>query len=81
MITELRSPIPMLTPKGPGMCLLVIDYGPEHDLIWVVALRDPPHAGEIWAYPNALVRVTENVTLGRSFVNTKPQEDTHERRT
>jgi hypothetical protein len=65
MLLQLNPPIPLRTPKGPGQAHLVIDYGPEHDLVWVVIIDDPAHAGEVWSYGNRLVRGLANVTLGR----------------
>ena len=47
------------------MAVLVIDYGPDHDLWWTVILTKGEHAGEIWTYPNPDVRGVENITLGR----------------
>lgn len=62
---ELRTPIPMTVEgKGPGQAIAVIDYGPEHHLIWVVALDD---SGEIWSSPNPKVRMQANWTMGRSM--------------
>lgn len=49
--------------KGDGYAFAVIDYGQEHNLIWVTALD---HDGEIWCAPNPKVRVKGNWTMGRS---------------
>ena len=49
--------------KGNGSAIAVIDYGEEHNLIWVVALDD---SGEIWCSPNPKVRLRTNWTMGRS---------------
>ena len=48
--------------KGNGYAFAVIDYGEEHNLIWVVALDD---SGEIWCSPNPKVRMRNNWTMGR----------------
>ena len=62
--TQLASPIPVLVlEKGSGLAFAVIDYGPEHNLIWVTALDD---SGEIWCAPNPKVRFQANWTMGRS---------------
>lgn len=62
--TQLASPIPVLVlEKGRGMAFAVIDYGPEHNLIWVTALDN---SGEIWCAPNPKVRFQANWTMGRS---------------
>ena len=61
--TQLQTPIPMTVEgKGSGQAVAVIDYGPEHHLIWVVALDD---SGEIWSAPNPKVRMQSNWTMGR----------------
>ena len=39
MFTQLNPPLPVLvTDKGAGLAFAVIDYGVEHNLIWVTAL-------------------------------------------
>lgn len=62
MIVQLNPPIPVGTPKGPGMAHLVIDYGVEHNLMWVVFIDA---TGECWTYPNMDIRAQKNITLGR----------------
>jgi hypothetical protein len=62
MMLQLDPTIPMMTPKGPGYALFVVDYSQEHHLMWVVALDD---GGEIWMFENPQVRVQSNFTLGR----------------
>lgn len=49
--------------KGDGYALAVIDYGQEHNLIWVTAISD---TGEIWCAPNSHVRMQPNWTMGRA---------------
>lgn len=73
---QLNPPIPLKTPKGEGLAVLVIDYGPDHDLWWTVILSKGEHAGEIWTYPNPKVRGVENVTLGR-FPEQEAKEPRH----
>ena len=61
--TQLQTPMPVFVlDKGKGMAIAVIDYGPEHNLIWVTAIDD---TGEIWCAPNAQVRMQANWTMGR----------------
>lgn len=61
--TQLTSPLPVFViGKGKGTAMAVIDYGPEHNLIWVTAIDD---SGEIWCAPNSLVRMQANWTSGR----------------
>ncbi len=63
MFTQLQVPIPVhVSDKGAGLAFAVIDYGVEHNLIWVTALDD---GGEIWCAPNPKVRVADNWTVGR----------------
>lgn len=61
--TQLQTPMPVFVlDKGKGMAIAVIDYGPEHNLIWVTAVDD---TGEIWCAPNSQVRMQANWTMGR----------------
>lgn len=46
-----------------------IDYGPEHHLIWVVALDD---GGRCWQVQNPFVSLQWNQTMGRR--NPKPAD-------
>src|SRR5688572_8472374 len=62
MMLQLDPTVPMMTPKGSGYALFVVDYSQEHHLMWVVALDD---GGEIWMFENPEVRVQSNFTLGR----------------
>ena len=63
MFTQLNPPIPLdVIGKGSGYALAVIDYGQEHNLIWVTALNG---SGEVWCAPNPSVRFTKNWTMGR----------------
>ncbi|MEH6791677.1 hypothetical protein [Parasphingorhabdus sp.] len=45
------------------MAFAVIDYGTEHNLLWVTAIDA---TGEIWCAPNPKVRMQSNWSLGRS---------------
>lgn len=60
--TQLNPQIPLMTEKGSGQAVAVIDYSEEHDLIWVVILDEN---GEIWAVPNGKVRGITNYTMQR----------------
>jgi hypothetical protein len=61
---QLETPIPVhVLDKGAGFAIAVIDYGQEHNLIWVTALND---TGEIWCAPNPRVRLQANWTMGRA---------------
>lgn len=62
--TQLDPPLPVdIQGKGKGFAFAVIDYGQEHNLIWVTGLSD---SGEIWCAPNPLVRLQGNWTMGRA---------------
>jgi len=61
-LLQLNPTIPLDTPKGSGQALLVIDYGPEHHLLWVVAIDE---TREIWTWANPEVRARVNPTMGR----------------
>ncbi len=64
MFTQLDPPIPLhVLGKGDGYALGVIDYGQEHNLIWVTAISK---SGEIWCAPNPEVRMQTNWTMGRA---------------
>jgi hypothetical protein len=61
--TQLDPPLPVhVLDKGAGFAFAVIDYGQEHNLIWVTAIND---TGEIWCAPNPRVRMQANWTMGR----------------
>jgi hypothetical protein len=61
--TQLNPPLPLtVLDKGKGFAVGVIDYGQEHNLIWVTALDE---SGEIWCAPNPMVRFQSNWTMGR----------------
>ncbi len=63
MFTQLNPPIPLhIIGKGDGHALAVIDYGQEHNLIWVTAIDE---TGEIWCSPNPEVRMQANWSMGR----------------
>lgn len=65
MILQLDPAIPLMTPKGSGIAILVIDNGPEHDLVWTV-IQD--ETGEIWCWQNPKVRATKNITYQRTNI-------------
>jgi len=62
MIQQLNPPIPLITPKGKALAMLVIDYGIEHDLMWVCFQQD---SKECWTWSNKDVRADTNITIGR----------------
>lgn len=63
MLTQLNPPIPLhVLGRGDGLAHAVIDYGPEHNLLWVTAIDA---TGEIWCAPNPQVRMPGNWSMGR----------------
>lgn len=65
MFTQLNPSIPLhVLGKGDGLAIGVIDYGEEHNLIWVTAINE---TGEIWCAPNPIVRMKANWTMGRKL--------------
>ena len=66
MITRLDPPMPIMTPKGRGLAHFLIDYGPEHDLMWVCFQDD---TGECWTWENSDIRARVNQTLGRNNIS------------
>ena len=63
MLTQLDPPIPLhVLGRGDGYALAVIDYGQEHNLMWVTAIDA---TGEIWCAPNPQVRMQANWSMGR----------------
>ena len=70
-ILQLIPPFPVVTPKGDGYAHLLIDYGPEFNLLWVCFLdrfRGVP------TYDNTQIRARKNVTMGRTFVIASSRE-------
>ncbi|WEK47459.1 MAG: hypothetical protein P0Y56_03985 [Candidatus Andeanibacterium colombiense] len=63
MFTQLNPPLPLhVLGKGDGYAIGMIDYGQEHNLIWVTAIDG---TGEIWCAPNPKVRMQQNWSMGR----------------
>jgi hypothetical protein len=65
MLLQLDPPIPVLSPKGKGLAHALIDYGAEHDLIWIVFQDEN---GQCWSWGNKEIRGQVNVTMGRPEV-------------
>ncbi|WP_199699557.1 hypothetical protein [Notoacmeibacter ruber] len=62
--TQLDPPLPVhVSGKGKGLAFAVIDYGIEHNLLWVTAIDE---TGEIWCAPNPIVRMQANWSAGRA---------------
>jgi len=71
MLIQLNPPLPLNTPKGEGLAHLVLDYGPEHNLIWTVFINE---TGECWSFQNPEVRATKNITMNRALPYQKRPE-------
>lgn len=61
MILQLNPHVPVYTKLGKGRALIVIDYGPDINTCWVVALDK---TGEIKHFDSNDVRLEENHTYG-----------------
>lgn len=77
MLVQLDPALPMETPRGPGLAHMVIDYGVESDLLWVVFLDAD---GSCWAVPNPEVRLRTNWSAGRRRTDAAPEEPPAARR-
>jgi hypothetical protein len=62
MILELKAPLPLETPKGPGFAYFLIDYGMDHDLLWVCFIDA---TRECWTFRNGEIRAVVNISVGR----------------
>ena len=63
MFTQLNPMIPMVTPRGHGWAIGVIDRSQEHPIEFVVAQDD---GGQVWVWTQKDVRVSLNKTYGRT---------------
>jgi hypothetical protein len=71
-LLQLNPQIPMETPIGAGLAFLVCDYSEEQHALWVVA---DTATGQIWWWPNNLVRMQKNISLGRDAPETPARKD------
>jgi hypothetical protein len=62
MLLQLDPPLPVDTPKGKGLAHVLIDYGVDYDLLFVVFIDE---TGECWTFRNPEIRGVENLTMGR----------------
>ena len=62
MMLQLSPPIPVETPRGKGLAHLVIDYGVEYHILWVVFIDE---TRECWTFQNPEIRIQANPTMGR----------------
>jgi hypothetical protein len=68
---QLDPPLPVNTPKGSALAHVLIDYGAEHDLVWVCFQAN----GECWCWRNQDIRATTNATFGRHVPKDDPLRD------
>lgn len=61
-LIQLNPPLPIVTPLGEGLAHVLIDYGIEHDLMWVCFQNE---TGECWTWSNKDIRADKNITIGR----------------
>lgn len=61
---QLDPPLPVDTPKGAGLAHVLLDYGAEHHLLWVVFLDS---TGECWTFRNPEIRARNNPSMGRAL--------------
>lgn len=61
MILQLNPPLWLITPKGKGICHLVIDMGFDADLLWVVFDKA---TRTVWTWRNCDILADINVTMG-----------------
>jgi hypothetical protein len=59
---QLNPALPVVTPKGKGLAQIIIDYGIEHDLVWVVFQEN----GDCWSWGNQDIRAERNITFNRN---------------
>jgi hypothetical protein len=64
LILQLEPPIPVTTPKGNAIAVVLLDYGLEHNLMWV-CFQD--ETGECWTWSNRDIRAQKNITIGRKL--------------
>lgn len=73
MIAQLNPPLPVVTPRGPALAHVIIDYGPEHNLLWVCFQDD---TAECWTWGNRDIRAQPNITMGRRPGRTPESKNT-----
>ena len=67
MIIQLNPPLPVTTPKGSALAHFLVDYGPEHNLMWVCFTDSD---GQCWTWQNSDIRACRNITMHRINVET-----------
>lgn len=62
MILQLNPPIPVETARGKALAHFLLDYGPEHHLIWGCFIDE---TRECWWVSNPEIRAQSNPSMGR----------------
>ena len=70
-LLQLNPPIPLKTPLGDGLAVLVTDHGSDQELSWTVIINKGDHAGEILTYANSEVRGVDNLKIDRRVIQAK----------
>jgi len=68
-IFEPNNRIDVITPKGKGIIWLVTEYGHETDSMYTIIQE----SGEIWQWTHKDIRVSPNITFGRT--NERPKSN------
>lgn len=63
---QLSPPLVLNTPKGKAVAHFLLDYGYEHDLLWVCFQHD---TGECWTWSNKDITIDSNSSIGRHKAN------------
>jgi len=77
MIVQINPPLPLDTPKGKSWAHFVIDYGMEHDLLWVCFQTE---TGECWTWNNKDIKIEKNITYNRMMDNNHAQTENGHRK-
>lgn len=65
VVTRCDPPLPMNTPLGPGLAHWRIERGIEMSTCYEVWISSGDHLGEIWEFPQTVLRAQSNMTAGR----------------
>jgi hypothetical protein len=65
-LIQLNPPLPIVTPLGKALAHVLIDYGIEHDLMWVCFQSD---TGVCWTWSNKDITADKNITIGRTYTD------------
>jgi hypothetical protein len=63
MIHEFTNRIEVITPKGDGIILYLIDYGHETDTIYTIIINE---TGQLWQFTHKDIIVKPNITFRRN---------------